>query len=180
MPDPIISRHDLGQHLGRGDTLDTDEAALAAVDAASEVCRTTAEQVFNRVTEDVIVFDGPGTDVILLPEGPVEEVTSVQDPDSEELVEDDDWVLTRIGTLIRVGGVWTKGRQNFQVTYTHGYADEDLPRDVRMVALTLAARLYMQGPAVFETLGNRQVRYAGPPMDLSATEKAILRKHKRT
>ena len=176
MPDPLISEQDLADYVARPAAA-SDPAATAAVDAASEVCRTIAEQVFNQVEDDVVVLNGTGTRKLNLPELPVIEVSEVTNGNDEALVADDDWVLSSDGMLYRVGGNWVKGDQNFTITYTHGYADEDLPRDVRMVALALAGRIYMQGPAVFESIGNRQVRYAGPAMDLSATENVILRKH---
>ena len=65
------------------------------------------------------------------------------------------------------------------VTYDHGYADADLPRDVRMVALSLASRLIVQGVAVKERVGDNPMDYAGPATDLTAGEQAILRKYRR-
>lgn len=178
MAAPIISRQDLSDYLARDVT--TDDGALAVVDASSEVCRSIAQQAFNKVEDEEITIDGPGTDVIILPELPVLGVSSLLDRNGDE-VDADRWALTGIGTLVRIqNDVWTKGRQNFTITYTHGYEDADIPRDVRMVALNLAARIFLQGPVVFETIGSRQVRYAGPPMELTNTEKAILRLHKPT
>jgi hypothetical protein len=50
--------------------------------------------------------------------------------------------------------VWPSGRQNITVTYDHGYADADLPRDVRMVALSVASRIAVQGVALEESVGD--------------------------
>jgi hypothetical protein len=72
---------------------------------------------------------------------------------------------------------WPLGRQNVAVTYDHGGA---VPSSVRMVALSLASRLVVQGVAVQEQVGGDSVRYAGPAMDLSANELRILRKHRPT
>jgi hypothetical protein len=189
LPDPFVSRTDLGDYLNRD--LSTDDAALAAVDAASEVCRTIAEQTFNQVDDEDIVLDGTGTDALLLPEFPVIDIMDVTENDEPLVVTDDyklnsNGILFRMPTVVENGSVqtvrrsWLCGRQNIAVTYSHGYADADLPRDVRMVALSLAARIYQQGPAVFETLGQTSVRYAGPAMDLTNGEKAILRKYRRS
>ena len=177
MPEPLVSRDDLGARLG--EDLSLDDHALASVDAASEICRTVAEQTFNAVEDDEVVLDGTGTDALLLPERPVTAVTTVIE-DDEELVVTDDYVLTSNGTLIRLESAtyWCPGRQNIIVTYDHGYADADLPRDVRMVALQIATRLYEQGAAVFEATGRYQVRYAGEATDLQPGEKLILRKYK--
>lgn len=179
--EPFITAADLGSHLGRGD-LSGDSAAVAACKAACDLCRTGADLIFTLVEDDVITLDGTGTDVLVLPQVPVIDVTSILDDDDEEVTFD--WVLTDIGTLLIPSGTWTKGRQNFTITYSHGYTDDasgnGFPEDVRMVALSAAARMYLQGPAVFESIGRRSVRYAGPPMDLTNGEKAILRKHKET
>lgn len=180
MPDPIVSRTDLSNYLYDGNRdLSANDMALAAVDAASDACRTTSGQVINLVEDEELTLDGSGTDVLLLPQQPVVSVASIIDG-NDETVDDDDWTLTSVGTLVRPGGVWTMGRQNFTVTYTHGWSDEDIPRDIRMVALSMAGRIFMQGPVVFESIGKRQMRYAGPAMDFTKTELAILRKYKPT
>ena len=61
---------------------------------------------------------------------------------------------------VRPGRSGREGRNNVEITYTHGYSDEDFPRSLRMVALRIAARFYTQtGGVVFESLGQRSVRY---------------------
>jgi hypothetical protein len=66
------------------------------------------------------------------------------------------------------------------VTYQHGYADADLPRDVRMVALSIASRLVVQGVASEESNGPVSVKYATPATDLTAGELRILQKYRNT
>jgi hypothetical protein len=66
-----------------------------------------------------------------------------------------------------------------RVTYDHGYADADLPRDVRMVALSLASRLIVQGPALQERRGDDSVTYAVANTDLTNGERLILHKYRR-
>lgn len=73
------------------------------------------------------------------------------------------------------GPVWPMGRQNVQVVYDHGGT---VPQPVRMVALSLAARIVVQGPTVAETVGPVNVRYAGAAMDLTKGEAAILHKYR--
>lgn len=171
----LITAEELGQSINRD--LAGDDAAEAVVIEVSAVCRTKAGQVFSLVEDDVITFDGPGTAKIILPEVPVVSVASVADV-NDEVLDTNDWMLdTRYGILYRRGGRWTKGDQNFTVTYTHGYADGELPDDVRLVALSLAQRIYLQGPVLFEIMGNHHVRYSGPAMELTKTELAILRRH---
>ena len=52
------------------------------------------------------------------------------------------------GLGVRDRAAWPKGRNNVEITYSHGYADADFPRSVRMVAVRLAARFYQQPSGV--------------------------------
>jgi len=180
MPDPFVSVQDLADYLGRGGT--ADPGMLIATDAACDTVRTFAERDFNQVIGGSAILDGSGTDCLLLPQLPVTAAGTVTVNGGTVT----DYVLNGNGMLYRgTAGidprpVWPAGRQNIRVTYDHGYADQDIPRDIRMVALSLAARLVVQGPAVEENIGNVSVKYAGPPMDLTSTEKLILRKYRPT
>ena len=188
MADPFISRQDLTDYLGRDVT--ADDGALAAVDAACDIVRDIAGQTFNRGTSTVYL-DGTGTDALVLPELPASQPGTVTVNGTAIT----DYTLADNGCLFRgtVGLsdpywpdelpstlVWPKGRQNVAVTYGHGYADADLPRSVRMVALSIASRLIVQGPALEETSGDQRVKYAVASTDLTTTEQIILRKYRRT
>lgn len=185
MPDPFITTTDLVDYLGRGDS--EDPGMLIAIDAACDICRTIAEQSFNAGTSTV-TLDGTGTDALILRERPVNAAGTVSVAGSAitDYVLADDGLLIRKVTDSDVDYVdsyrtltWPVGRQNVEVTYEHGYADADLPRDVRMVALALAARLAVQGPALEESVGETRVKYAVASTDLTIGEQAILRKYKR-
>jgi hypothetical protein len=177
MPDPFITAQDLSDYLGRDVT--ADNGAVIALDAACDTCRTIAERDFNRGTS-TYTGDGTGTDAFLLPQLPVLNAGTVL-VNGETVT---DYTLNSNGILLRgTAGVdprpvWPAGRQNVTVTYEHGY--DDVPRDVRMVALSLAARLVVQGVAVEETVGPVRMKYAGAAMDLSTTERIVLRKYKPT
>lgn len=185
MADPFISVSDLGDYLGRD--LSADDAAQIAVEGACDIVRTITGQLFDLEATDTINLDGTGTDTLILPARPVNSVTSVTEND-QALVADDDYKLDSNGALYRMPTVddcnvvwrtWRCGRQNIQVVYSHGYLPQDLPHDIRQVALNIASRLLGQRSGVsFESLGEYSVRYEGSSADLSSTEKIILRKYK--
>lgn len=178
MPDPFISAQDLIDHLGRGGTADAN--FIQAADAACDICRDISEQSINRAVTTV-TLDGTGTDALLLPELPVNSAGTVLVNGGTVT----DYVLSGNGILYRgTAGidprpVWPMGRQNIQVTYDHGYADQDIPRSVRKVALDIASRHAVQGVAKDESIGPVRITYAAAASDLTANELRILRKYKR-
>jgi len=177
MPDPFISTQDIVDYLGRGTA--TDPGMVIVADAACDICRTVAERSFNADTSTV-TLDGTGTDAILLPEVPVTAAGTVVVNGGTVT----DYVLNGNGVLFRgTAGcdprpVWPAGRQNVRVTYDHGYQTVDLPRDVRMVALSIAVRLAVQGPALEESIGPARIKYAAAATDLTPGELRILGKYR--
>jgi hypothetical protein len=190
--EPFVSRSDLTDYLGRDVT--EDAGALSAVDAACDICRTVAGQSFNEVLEDEIKLDGAEIDSLVLPEFPVTGAGTVSIAGTVVT----DYTLDEAnGILYRTSGTatpycyqprswpystryWPWGRQNIEVTYDHGYAEADFPRDVRMVALTVASRLVVQGVAMREDLDGVKIFYAGESTALMPTERLILEKYRRT
>lgn len=188
MADPFIDETDLSEYIGRDVT--SDPGALIAIDAACDFCRDISEQVFNEVTDDTITLNGTGTDALLLPQIPVTAVSDVAVLDADgdfaaaavgDFAFTSDGVLYATDTLgtSTFGSIWPIGRQNIQVTYDHGYADADLPRSVRMVALTIANRLFIQGPHRSESFGDVNVTYSAEATAVMPTEKLLLTKYKR-
>lgn len=177
----IITAQDVVDRLGRGS--DSDPGLAIAIGVATDIVRTFTEQTITAAVNETVVLDGTGGESLLLPELPVTRVRSVTvtaDGVDEDLVEDTDWVLNDNGILFRVDdGIWTTGRQNITVVYDHGWADGSIPRDLTGVALEIAIRLHVQGPAVEESLGQARVKYAGAAMELTATEKRILSKYRQ-
>jgi hypothetical protein len=185
----LITVDDLGDYLGQ--TLTSSDKATFVVAAADQIVKTLTEQHLEEVTDDVILMDGTGTEAVLLPELPVTEVSSVMEGD-ELLTENEDYVLQGDGELRRLPTVvdsgwstaallktWTKGQRNLEITYTHGYSD--LPDDLRMVALSIAGRLFNEsaGNIISESLGQYAVRYSDTgSSDLNFTEKTVLRKYR--
>ena len=182
---PFITTTDVVNYLGRGGT--ADPGMIIAVDSACDICRDVAEQTFNQGTS-TIYLDGTGTDALLLPEAPATAAGTVLVAGGTvtDYVLSDNNILFRKQTSADVDYTnnyqaltWPVGRQNVQVTYTHGYADADIPRSVRMVALAIAARLVLQGPMLEETVGETRAKYAVASTDLTANELRILRKYKQ-
>lgn len=192
---PFISRDDLSDYLGRDVT--TDDGALIACDAACDMVRTITEQDFNAVT-GTAYLDGTGTDSLVLNRLPVTDVQSVTVGGTLTSgtftggSSISSWTLRSDGVLLRTRGAassswlvdpapmkWPAGRQNVKVIYSSGYGTAVLPRDVRMVALQIAARLIVQGVSVYETVGDVSMRYAGPATDFTNGELRILRKYRR-
>ena len=178
MPNPLIAPQDVVDATGRGGT--ADPGLLIACDAASDWVRTMCERSINEATSTV-TLDGTGTDALLLPELPVTAAGTVlvNGGTVTDYALSDNGILFRGSAGVDPRPVWPLGRQNVQVTYTHGWADQDIPRDLRMVALSLATRLWLQGPVKQESVGAVSVTYGVNSTDLTSGEAAILRKYKR-
>jgi hypothetical protein len=176
MPDPFITQQDLTDYLGRDVT--ADNGALMACDAACDMIRDITEQDFNAETT-TITLDGTGTDGLVLQQQPATRAGTV-------LVNGGtitDYMLSGQGLLLRgtAGSnprpLWPLGRQNVQVTYDHGYTltpTNNVPRSIRMVALSIAARLVVQGAVQSETVGDVTVDYGMAASDLTVNELRIL------
>jgi hypothetical protein len=178
LPDPFIDAQDLTDHLGRDVT--ADPGALIALDAACDICRRISDQEFNAATK-TISLDGTDGDCLLLPQDPVRAVGTV-------LVNGGtitDYMVSDDGMLLRgtAGGgtrpTWPRGRQNVSLTYDYGYLTDDLPRDVRICALSIAERYVVQGVAMREVSGDQQIDYATAAGEVTPTELLILRKYRR-
>lgn len=91
------------------------------------------------------LFDGTGGDVIVLPEYPVRDVTAVSvngqavpeavDPMGQGFHHDDLSVWLR-------GWWFERGRRNVSVTWSAGYATNELPEDLKQVVTELVALVH--------------------------------------
>lgn len=178
MADPFISEADVVELLGRGDP--SDPGLTIAVTSACDIVRDAAGQVFTAVPQDSVTLDGTDTDALPLPERPVTTIrtVSVEGTAVDDYTVNDNGILFR-GTVTGDGSTWPRGRQNVTVVYDHGYADGEVPASVRMVALGLASRLWVQGVAVSESIGQSSVTYGGPASELTKTELLILSKYRQ-
>lgn len=178
--EPFISRDDLASKLFKAPgSLDDDELALIAVDAACDLVRDECQQQLSRVDGATIIFspDGDHRD-LLLPELPVE-IDEVR-VDGDVVL---DWVLMKGGILRLTGEAdwssWPAGDANVEVDCDHGYLPDDLPRQIRLVALSIASRIYRQGIVRQQTTGATSVTYSvAASTDLSSGERIICRRHR--
>lgn len=172
--DSFITNEDLGAYLGRD--LSEDAMAATAADAACAIVRGAAEQRFDIVDDEEVLVDGSGTDTLLLPELPVVDVTAVLEGDTE--LDPATYIVDRArGAVVHKTGAWRPGRGNFTVTYSHGF--EEVPADVIIVALTVAARIYEQGIVKQESVGGYSATFASDdPVGLTRRERDIIAKYR--
>jgi hypothetical protein len=158
--EPFISVEDLNAFM-EGTLTGGELLTSIALDGGCQMVRDELKQTVNLVRDDIETHDGSGAEGLLLNELPVLEVTLVTE-DDVDLTEGTDYVVVPgTGILWRKGGVtwpfhWSRGRQNIEVTYDHGYAIseddvEDLsepavdvdrvPSSIRLAALEAAARV---------------------------------------
>jgi hypothetical protein len=181
---PFISSTDLSDYLER--TLDSEKAVIA-VDSACQSLRNTINQSLDFKQNDVVALDSEGTETILLPELPVIGVTSVVGPGELTLVEGTDFVVDKKLGAIRTkqrGYRFLRGRQLYTVTYSHGFTDDLTgkpagtqlwPSSLRILALTLATRIYDQTIVRQESVGGSQTIYSAPEsLGLSDRERNLL------
>lgn len=186
----FISKTDLAAYLQRDATLLDDVLVGIALDSACQGIRDVVEQDLDYVANDVVYLDSDGeSDILLLPQLPVHKVTEVMRVrDSYILTEGTEYVVdTAMGAICtpwlypgtRVP--FLPGRKAYKVTYSHGFASVEpggettvplWPSSLRIVALTVAARIYDQGLVSQETVGVIQTIY-------SATEAAVLTNKER-
>lgn len=143
------------------ETLDDNDLQVAiALDSACQIVRDEIQQTINLQRDDIEIYDGNGSEALVLRQLPVLDVTYITE-DDVALVPDEDYVVSyNTGIVWRRGSTWpyhwARGRQNVTVTYDHGWAfteDEVLdlsepltdvervPSSIRQVALALAVRI---------------------------------------
>jgi hypothetical protein len=164
----FITAADLESYLGY--EVDSDKATLS-IDAACGLIRLVTSQDFE-AGEATVLLDGSGTDALLLPNVPVEAVTEVKLA-GEAVTE---YLVASAGMLLRKSpGIWTEGRGNVEVKYTFGYAQ--VPAEIRMLALTLAARSYVQGIVTVAQVGMTNTTFATDALSMTDGEKGIAKRY---
>jgi hypothetical protein len=182
---------ELAAYLAR-DIDNADPSALLALSLASDTVRAYIGQEITSVEDDEITLDGTGTTLVLLPELPVTEISSVVE-DGLDLTEDEDYYWSAQGEVIRVEprweGItrverpyeslkrverrWLKKPRAVVITYSHGYAT--VPGPVKAATLALAGRIIDSPSGVKqETIGAYSVTYSSGTPTLADNEARLL------
>lgn len=168
----LASVADLSAYIGR-EIAEDDASALLALDLASGAVREYCGQYLSLVEDESITLNGSGTRVVLMPETPVTEVTSVSV--SGETLETEKWSWTAEGVLNRISGTWPTAARSIVVVYSHGFAE--IPAAVKAVVLSVASRV-LDSPAAVkqESIGAYSVTYTnGAPTLLDSETGALSR-----
>lgn len=142
----------------------TSPKLLLALDRASERFRGEVGHPVTLVEDDIILLDGGGGELLMLPAVPVTAITEVKVAGTVVT----DWVASlRAGILRRTPGLdpiwgwtaaWPDGLGNIQVTYSHGV--ETVPGDIQDAVLEHAATLLLAPIGVQqETAGSQSITW---------------------
>ena len=180
---PFATADELETFMQAAFTAEETAAAPLLLELATAAIKGAAGQHIELVTDDEIVLDGSGTNVLLLPETPVVAVSSIE-VEGEALVVDDDFTWNRHGILSRwPRATWGLTRAGVAVTYTHGYPPDEVPGELKLVCLSVAARALENPTGVpRESIGSYGVSYpqasfnTGTQLQLTEAERRIVRR----
>jgi hypothetical protein len=131
--------------------------AASLLAASSGAIRDYCGWSISAETDVVGVFDGPGTELLVLPTLLLTAVTEVL-VDGQALTSEQ-WRMSRSGLVRRVGGCWPCEFGSVQVTYSHGH--NPAPDAVKALCVTVAARQPAHpSPLQSETVGEYSYRTA--------------------
>jgi len=175
--------------------------SLATVDQMAEVCPTQAADPNAQVwldqatallqaltgqqllpaTDERVLLDSPGGNVLLLPEVPVTDVAQVRVKGVDYTGGEYEWSTDGMVRVVGACASWPRGYQAVEVTYSHGF--DPIPADLALAAATLACRLARTsggdaptGAVTFEAVGAYQVRYS--EAGLSSIESAVIGRYR--
>ena len=114
-----------------------DERLEAACAQATAVIQAITGQTLCYVEDDEVCLDGSGSCVMLLPEVPVTDVSSVV-VDGVEMTSG--WGWSAAGLLEHRSANWPRKYRSVCVTYSHGY--DPIPADLVAIATSIAGRFY--------------------------------------
>jgi hypothetical protein len=191
---------DLEARLGITFTAAEETRAAALLQIATGLIQDEAKQTVLLVSGDVLTMKGTSDERIVLPERPVVSVASVQ-LDSTVLAAGTDWFvdgneLVRVPstTIFAVSQMLDAGisfpmgtgfgweKQTLTITYTHGYAADEVPAVCKAVCLEAVARCFVNPGAVArESIGDTSTvydnnRFAPSGLLLNQDERQTIRR----
>lgn len=201
---PLITLEELAAAL-ETDPAHLSDCAVLAIDAISSQIRDATDRTFDYVEADELTTHPRGTNLLILPEDPVYEITEVAQADGAgtftALTEGTDYTIdyTR-GAVWHLGAGWPRWTHGpaypVRITYTHGYAlpgsatevleDPDvqrIPATLRNAALRAAGRAITNPTGIrSETVGRYTAAYGFGTLDtayLTASELVSLHHYRR-
>lgn len=142
----LVTPEEFAAYLQRDLDRSTAEVAVAG---ASGVVRQWCRWNITRTTESMEVDSG-GSQYINLPTLHLRDVNSLTV--AGELVDASSYTWSRAGQLYRAQG-WPRGFRMVDAVVDHGY--DDIPDEIRIVVLSLAARYYVNPEGLrSKTVGN--------------------------
>jgi hypothetical protein len=174
--DEFVTLEELAAYLSPRAPRDLSDDVLAASAVAGAATRIQTE-----TGQDLLPADATATFAIerryqrevIIPQAANVEVDEVRIDDEVSL----DWHLL-LGSILRVtdAGCFPYG-STVEVDYSSGY--DPIPADLRLLAVTLAARVYQQGISRQEATGSSSVTFSvASSLDLSNGERALLAKYR--
>lgn len=159
-PQPVVPLLASTEAFAESRNVDHDPAdthALRALEDASAMFRSLAQQTISRVVDDVVELEGNDTSRLWLPERPVvsvKDVSIIYDDTTTPLVfVDSDVISTRRGLLTTFTGYeWGGYDASVRLTYTHGYLT--IPADIVAVVCAMAERNMSETVATPDRFGS--------------------------
>jgi hypothetical protein len=167
-------------YMGARSLVYTDDQVQAALDAACAMVETYCNRIF-AADDYTHTLDGRGTDMLWLPQYPINDVTTLTIDDEE--IDAADYTVEDQSIYYEDG--FTKGRRNVVVEYNAGYAT--IPADLHHAVTALTADLLgtsgRDTTLQSERLGDYQYTTAGgaanPAAGLLSPYASVLAKYRR-
>ncbi len=151
-----------------GDTPSGTDYQNTIINFASDFIEKFCNRKFIAATYTLEIYSGNGRQKLYVKNGPLNTVTTVQAWDtynnsaSESYTVYQDYLLDLEYGFIFMRSGWTKGFQNFRVTYNGGWAIADIPYDLKKACADLAQWMYSMKDKVgigAERIGSYSVTY---------------------
>ncbi len=155
----------------------TNDRLLDVLAQASGRFRGDTKRTITRVDNDTITIDGTGTANLYLPNAPIHGAPEVE-VQGTPMVYGEDFTVSRAKAILRRSlGHWPDELDAIEVTYSHGYPDDEIPEDIQDVVLERAAMLFNVRAGVSSyTVGGEMLQFGGASVGTTdAWRKAIER-----